>query len=177
VIFSPTALEGVFVLELERKEDERGFFARTWCQRELAAHGLAANVAQASIAQSRRRGTLRGLHYQASPKPDPKTVHCIRGRIHDVVVDLRAGSPTYRRWVAHELTADNGRIVYVPPGCAHGYQTLEDDCVVLYQISEFYEPELTRGVRWDDPAFGVVWPDASERVISARDLAFEPFRG
>jgi dTDP-4-dehydrorhamnose 3,5-epimerase len=167
--FVPTELPGVVVIEPDRRADDRGFFARTWCEREFAARGLAAAWVQCNVSFNRKAGTLRGLHYQADPHPEAKLVRCTMGAAFDVVADLRPDSPTYRRWAAVELTADNRRMVYVPAGCAHGFQTLCDDTELFYQMSETYYPELARGVRWDDPALGVEWPACADRVISDRD--------
>lgn len=172
--FEPTALPGVVVVEPERLEDERGFFARTWCTREFERHGLNPRLVQCSISFNARRGTLRGLHYQVAPDQEAKLVRCTMGAIYDVVVDLRPDSPTFRRWVAVELSADNRRMVYVPEGCAHGFQCLQDGCEVFYQMSVFYAPASARGVRWDDPAFGVVWPIAPP-IMSPRDRQYPDF--
>jgi dTDP-4-dehydrorhamnose 3,5-epimerase len=175
VIFTPTGLPDVFVIEPEPAVDERGLFARTWCERELAAQGLSPRLAQCSTSFNKRRGTLRGLHYQVPPFAESKIVRCTRGSIYDVVVDLRPGSPAFTRHVAVVLTADDRKAVYVPPGCAHGFQTLEDETAVLYLISEFYSPEHARGVRWDDPVFAIRWPPG-ERTLSARDRTYPDFR-
>ena len=172
MIFTETILPGAFIIDQERLEDPRGFFARTWCERECAAHGLNARIVQCSLSVNKRRGTLRGLHYQVPPHQETKLVRCTRGSIFDVVLDLRADSATYRRHVSVLLSAENGRMVYVPEGCAHGFQTLEDDTEVAYQMSEFYVPECARGVRWDDPAFGIEWPPA-ERIIIDRDRNYD----
>jgi dTDP-4-dehydrorhamnose 3,5-epimerase len=156
--FEETAVPGAFVVTPERAEDDRGFFARTWCRREFAGRGLNPDLSQCGVSWNRRRGTLRGLHYQADPHPEAKLVRCTRGAVFDVAVDLRPGSATFGRWAAAELTADNGRMLYIPEGCAHGFQTLDDDSEVFYQISAAYHPDLARGVRWDDPALNVAWP-------------------
>jgi len=169
--FVPTPLTGAFVVELEPIEDERGFFARSFCQNEFRARGLDPVVAQCNVSLNRNRGTLRGLHYQAPPHEEAKLVRCIRGAIWDVIVDLREGLPTRWKSFSTELTADNRRALYVPRGFAHGFQTLADDSEVLYQISEFYHPESSRGLRWDDPALGIRWP-LPEPVVSARDRAY-----
>jgi len=163
-----TELSGVFVVESALHTDERGFFARTWCRRELTDQGLETEVAQMSLAHSQRRGTLRGLHYQASPYSEVKWVTCIRGTVFDVVVDLRQGSKTWGRWVAVTLVDASPRTMYIPQGCAHGYLTLSDDCVLSYMMSEFYHPEAARGVRWDDPQLDIAWPEAVV-TISSRD--------
>lgn len=156
-------------------EDERGFFARTWCKEDFAARGLVAEFAQASVSFNRRRGTLRGMHYQAEPHAEIKLVRCIRGAIYDVVVDLRPDSATYCRWEAVELTADNRLTLWIPKGLAHGFQTLEDDTELSYQISAPHWPLAARGVRWDDPAFGIVWPQTAECVMSERDRGYQDF--
>ncbi len=158
----------------EPRRDERGFFARTWCREEFAAHGLNPNLVQCSISFNAKRGTLRGMHYQAMPHQEAKLVRCTRGAIYDVVLDLRPGSPTFGQWHAAELTADNRQMVYIPEGVAHGLQTLSDDTEVFYQISEFYHPESSRGVRWNDPAFGITWP-ISEPILSERDRGHSNF--
>ena len=171
-----TELPGAFVLESERAEDERGWFARVYDEAELEQRGLAARFAQGSIASNKERGTLRGMHYQAEPHAEAKLVRCIRGAVHDVIVDLRPASPTFKRWVAVELTAASGRMLYVPEGLAHGYLTLEDESETLYLISAPYAPEAARGVRWDDPAFGIEWPH-DPQVMSEKDRAWPDFSG
>lgn len=169
--FAPTPLAGAFLVELERLADERGFFARSYCEDEFRRHGLPPALAQCNVSWNRRRGTLRGLHYQAAPHEEAKLVRCTRGAIWDVIVDLRAGSPTRWRWHAAELNAENRLAFYVPEGFAHGFQTLADDTEVLYQMSEFYHPELARGLRWDDPKLGIRWPLA-EAIVSERDRSY-----
>jgi dTDP-4-dehydrorhamnose 3,5-epimerase len=171
VRFQETSLRGAFVLDPERREDERGFFARTWCREEFAAHGLADDWVQCNVSFNRRRGTLRGLHYQEPPWGEAKLIRCTLGALYDVIVDLRRDSPTFRRWAAVELTAANRRLLYVPAGFAHGFQTLADDTEVFYQMSEYYRPEAARGVRWDDPVLAVAWPDCSRRYLSPADQA------
>lgn len=175
MIFTETKLCGAFVVEPERHEDERGFFARTWCRREFEARGLDAGLAQCDISYNRKRGTLRGMHYQNPPHAEAKLVRCTRGAVYDVIIDLRPGSPTSGRWVAAELTETNRRMLYVPQGFAHGFQTLEDDTEVAYQVSEFYHPEAARCVRWDDPAFRISWP-LEVTVIAPRDRDCPDFR-
>jgi dTDP-4-dehydrorhamnose 3,5-epimerase len=175
VIFTPTALEGAFVIEPEPAADARGLFARTWCRRELEARGLEPAVAQCSTSFNKRKGTLRGMHYQAAPFAETKIVRCTRGSIHDVIIDLRPASPTFTRHVAVVLTAEDRKALYIPAGFAHGFQTLEDDTEVLYQISEFYSPEHSRGVRWDDPAFQIAWPP-DDRTMSERDRSYPDLR-
>ena len=171
MIFHETGLAGAHLIEIERLEDERGHFARTWSADEFALHGLSPRLAQCSVSWNRKAGTLRGLHYQRPPHAESKLVRVTRGRIFDVVVDLRPASPTRHRWFAAELDARGGLMMYVPEGFAHGFQTLEDDTEVSYQISVPYKPESAAGLRWDDPALAIDWPAADERVISARDRA------
>jgi dTDP-4-dehydrorhamnose 3,5-epimerase len=156
--FSPTTIAGAWIVDLERRGDERGYFARAWCQREAAAHGLDTNLAQINISANARRGTLRGLHFQAIPRAEAKVVSCTRGAILDVMLDLRPDSPSYLQWQGVELSGDNRRMLYIPPGCAHGFQSLTDNAELLYFMSEFYSPEHGRGVRYDDPAFAIDWP-------------------
>ena len=169
--FEATALEGAWLIDLEPKEDERGFFARTWCRQELAVRGLDVVIAQESLSVNRRLGTLRGLHFQRSPHEETKIVRCTRGAIYDVIVDLRPGSASYGLWQGFDLTAENRRALYVPKGFAHGFQTLTDDAEVAYQISTPYAPAAADGYRYDDPAFGIAWPLAVT-AISERDLAW-----
>lgn len=171
MIFKETRLAGAFLLEPERKTDERGYFARTFCEREFAQHGLHTRYVQCNVSFNQRKGTLRGMHFQAAPHEEAKLVSCIRGAIYDVIIDLRPGSKTYRRHVGETLSAGNGKAFYIPEGFAHGFQTLEDDSEVFYQMSQFYFPEAARGVRWDDPAFGIEWPPA-ERIIIPRDREY-----
>jgi dTDP-4-dehydrorhamnose 3,5-epimerase len=174
VIFLPTAVPGAFVVEPERREDARGFFARTWCAREFEAHGLDPRLVQCSVSFSKRRGTLRGMHYQAPPFAEAKLVRCTMGAIHDVVIDLRPASPAYRQHMAVTLTAESRRMLYVPEGCAHGFQTLADDTEVFYQMSAVHSPDHARGVRWDDPAFAIAWP-ADDRIMNERDRSYPDF--
>jgi dTDP-4-dehydrorhamnose 3,5-epimerase len=174
MLFTSTEIPDAFLVKPERIEDERGFFARTWCEREAAAHGLDPRIVQSSLSFNRRRGTLRGLHFQIAPHAENKLVSCSRGSIWDVVVDLRRDSPSYRRWQAFTLTDENLDAVFIPAGCAHGFITLADDSVVRYDISAFYAPAAARGARYDDPAFRITWPLAPI-VISPRDLGFPPY--
>jgi dTDP-4-dehydrorhamnose 3,5-epimerase len=169
MIFTETELKGAFIIELELRRDDRGFFARTWCKREFEEHGLVSNIAQSNCSFSKKAGTLRGMHYQAAPFEETKTIRCIRGAIYDVIIDLRPTSSTYKQWVAVELTEDNYKMLYVPKGFAHGFQTLTEDVEVIYHVSQFYSPESERGVRWNDPQFGIKWPDLSVRVMSEKD--------
>jgi dTDP-4-dehydrorhamnose 3,5-epimerase len=174
MIFKETELPGVFVVELERHADERGFFARTWCAREFAEHGLGAELVQANVSFNRRAGTLRGMHWQAEPHAEDKLVRVTAGAVWDVAVDLRPGSATYTRHVGVRLDARNRSALWIPKGFAHGFLTLEDATEVVYQMSAFYAPEAARGLRWDDPAFGIHWP-AEVRVISERDAGYPDF--
>ena len=175
MIFKETKLKGAFVLELEQLKDERGFFARSWCQREFEKRQLVANLVQCSVSFNRKRGTLRGLHYQAAPHAEAKLVRCTRGAIYDVIVDLRPESQTFKQWTAVELNAENRLQIYVPPGLAHGFQTLENATEVFYQMSELYEPSSAKGIRWNDPAFRIEWPTARTRILSARDQSYPNF--
>jgi dTDP-4-dehydrorhamnose 3,5-epimerase len=174
MIFSPTSLAGAYVVELEPHRDVRGFFARTWCRREFQEHGLDAELAQCSISYNPRRGTLRGMHWQTPPSEEAKLVRCTTGAIYDVIIDLRPESPTYLKHVGVELSQGDRRALYVPRGFAHGLQTLKDDSEVLYQISEFFAPEHTRGIRWNDPTFGIEWP-ISDPIILERDNSYPDF--
>jgi len=172
VIFTETELRGAFLIDLEPHSDERGFFARVWCEREFEQHGLSTKVVQCNVAYNHTKSTLRGMHYQAPPHAEIKLVRCTRGGVYDVIVDLRPESPTYLRWLGVELTAENRRTLYVPEGFAHGYQTLADETETYYQVSASYEPTAERGVRWDDPAVDIVWPQTERRIIAAKDLAW-----
>lgn len=169
--FTPTSLPGVWLVDLEPITDERGFFARTWCREEFAARGLEAELAQCNISWNARQGVLRGLHYQAEPHGEAKLIRCTRGAIHDVAVDLRPDSPARLNHIGVELSAENRRALYIPTGCAHGFQTLTPDTEVFYQMSHAFVPGAGRGVRWDDPALGIAWPDYP-RIISERDRAW-----
>jgi dTDP-4-dehydrorhamnose 3,5-epimerase len=174
--FSETELAGAFVIDLERREDERGFFARAWCEEEFAAQGLDTRVSQCNVSFNERRGTLRGLHYQVPPHAEVKIIRCTSGAVYDVIVDLRPESSSYTRWIGVELTAENRRMLYIPEGFAHGYVTLEDETETYYQVSAPYAPQAERGARWDDPAFGIEWPEADELVISEKDRNWPDFR-
>lgn len=171
--FTPTTLPGVCLIELERREDERGFLARTFCEKEFAAHGLNTHWPQCNLTLTRRRGMLRGLHFQADPKPEIKLVRCVAGAVFDVVVDVRRGAATFGRWAGVELSAENQRALYVPAGFAHGFQCLTDGCQLYYHMSEFYVPELARGLRWNDPQVNIPWPMA-DAVVSERDRQLPP---
>ncbi len=176
MIFTETKLKGAFVIEPEKLADERGFFARTFCRKEFEANGLNPNLVQCNISFNKKSGTVRGMHFQVKPYEEAKLVSCLRGAIYDVIIDLRPNSPTYRQWVAVELSGENFRLLYIPEGFAHGFQTLEDNTVVFYQMSDTYHPESSRGLRWDAPLFGIKWP-IKEMVISSRDLSFDDYAG
>jgi dTDP-4-dehydrorhamnose 3,5-epimerase len=175
MIFTETELRGAFVVEPERFGDERGFFAETYSRQEFEQHGLNPRVAQCNISFNTRKGTLRGMHFQSAPRAQAKLVRCTAGAIYDVAIDLRPDSATFTRWVGVELTAESRRMFFVPEGFAHGYLTLENDTEVLYQVSDGYAPECAGGVRWDDPAFGVVWPVGVE-VVNERDNSYADFK-
>lgn len=175
MIFEELSLPGAYLIRLEPREDERGFFARTFCAAEFSRQKLLSTFVQCNISFNSRRGTLRGMHFQQDPRPEGKLVRCVRGAAYDVVLDLRPQSPTYTRWHSLELTADNRLAVYVPPGLAHGFQTLADSTEILYQMSEFYVPELAGGVRFDDQAFAIEWP-VPEPILSDRDRSYPDFR-
>jgi dTDP-4-dehydrorhamnose 3,5-epimerase len=174
--FVETPLPGAWVIELELLGDERGWFARSFDAAEFKARGMSSEVAQCNASFNARAGTLRGMHYQADPRSESKLIRCVRGAIFDVAIDLRRDSPTYRRWHGVELSAENRRAFYLPVGLAHGFQTLTDDCEVLYQMGSPFVPDAARGVRWDDPAFGIEWPEhPGERTISEKDRAYPDF--
>jgi dTDP-4-dehydrorhamnose 3,5-epimerase len=175
VIRRETPIPGAYVLEPERKADERGFFARTWCGEEFASLGLEPRLAQCSVSYNLRAGTIRGMHFQREPHAEVKVVRCTAGSIYDVLLDLRPDSPGYLSWFSAELTAANRLSLYVPAGVAHGFQTLTEGSEVFYQISEPYHADLAGGVRWDDPTFGIRWP-LPDPVLSARDRDFPDFR-
>ena len=175
MIFKQTKFKGVFIIEMERLKDRRGFFARTFCKKEFKKHGLNPRILQCSISFNKKKGTLRGIHYQVSPHQEAKLVSCIRGAIYDVTIDLRPDSPTFKQWLAVELTADNHRMLYVPEGVAHGFQTLTDNTEVLYQMFELYYPECARGVRWNDPAIRIQWP-FKKCIISPKDQQCPDFK-
>jgi dTDP-4-dehydrorhamnose 3,5-epimerase len=175
MIFTETRLHGAFIIEPQPIEDARGFFARTFCVEEFSAHGLNAKLVQCNISFNKTRGTLRGMHYQAQPHSEVKLVRCTQGAIYDVIIDLRPESPTFKQWIGVELTAQNHRMLYVPEGFAHGFQTLEDNSEVFYQMSEFYHSDSARGVRWDDMQFNVAWPLAI-CIISDKDHSYADFQ-
>lgn len=172
--FTETRLKGAFIIEIEKLSDERGFFARSWCRKEFEAHGLTIQVVQANVSYNLKKGTLRGMHYQIAPYQECKLIRCTRGAIYDVIIDLRPDSPTYRKWTGVELTADNYTMFFVPEDFAHGFQTLTDETEITYQVSQFYTPGSEKGIRFDDPAFGIQWP-LEITVISDKDSAWPDF--
>jgi dTDP-4-dehydrorhamnose 3,5-epimerase len=175
MIFTETKLPGAYLIELEPQNDERGFFARAFCREEFEKHGLNPGVAQCNVSYNRRKGTLRGLHYQIAPFSEAKLVTCIAGSIYDVIVDLRPDSPHYCDWLAVKLSGRGSRaMLYIPENFAHGFQTLEDDTEVFYQMSQFYNPDAANGCRWNDPAFNITWPE-DHRIITERDRSFADF--
>jgi dTDP-4-dehydrorhamnose 3,5-epimerase len=171
MILRPTRIAGAFMMDVERHVDDRGSFARVWCARELEAAGFDSRLAQVSLSANTRRGTLRGMHYSVAPHAEAKIVRCVRGSIFDVLLDLRVRSPTRGTWISEGLSAQNGRALCIPEGVAHGFQTLEPDSDVLYEISEFYDASSARGVRWNDPRFDIEWPDR-DPILSPRDAAY-----
>ncbi len=173
--FTETTITGAYILDAERIADERGFFARTWARDEFVARGLNPDLAQCNVSYNHHKGTVRGMHWQAPPHAETKLVRCTQGGIYDVIVDIRADSPTYRQLVGVELTAENRRALYIPEGCAHGFQTLEDAAEVFYMITEQYTPAAARGMRWDDPAITITWP-LPISVISERDARYPDWR-
>ncbi len=174
MIFTETRLQGSFLVDLEKIEDSRGFFARTWCQRECEKFGINFKPVQCNLSYNKNKGTLRGMHFQSTPHEEAKLVSCIKGGIFDVIIDLRSDSPTFLHHFTTVLAAENHRMIYIPKGFAHGFQTLQDDTEVFYQMSEFYVSEYAQGVRWNDPAFGIQWPD-DVRLISDRDQHYHDF--
>jgi dTDP-4-dehydrorhamnose 3,5-epimerase len=176
MIFVETELKGAYLIELEKIEDHRGFFARTWCQEEFSRHGLNSRLVQCSVSFNKRKGTLRGMHFQIPPYEEAKLVRCTQGAIYDVFIDLRRNSATYKKYVSATLTSDNHRMLYIPEGFAHGFQTLADDTEIFYQMSQAFSAEHARGVRWNDPAFSIVWPE-DDRTILDRDQNYPDFNG
>lgn len=172
--FTETSLKGAFLIDPEKIEDPRGFFARTWCQRDFERHGISFQPVQSNMSHNKYKGILRGMHYQSAPHEEAKLVWCINGAIHDVIIDLRPLSPTFMQHLSVVLSAENRRILFIPEGFANGFQTLQNESDVFYQMSEFYAPEFAKGVRWNDPAFGIQWP-TDERLISDRDQSFPNF--
>ena len=176
MIFTETELKGAFLIEPDRTEDARGFFARTWCVEEFKAHGLDPRVVQCNISFNKKKGTLRGMHWQVAPHPEAKLVRCTMGALWDVIIDLRPASPTYQQHLGVELTPENRKMLFIPEGFAHGFQTLADNTEVFYQMSEFFAADCARGLRWNDPAFGIAWPPG-ERIINGRDSNYPDFKG
>jgi dTDP-4-dehydrorhamnose 3,5-epimerase len=174
MIFTETKLRGAFIVEAEQKHDERGFFARSWSQREWEEQHLNPQLVECNISFNHKKGTLRGMHYQRAPFAQAKLVRCTAGAIYDVIIDLRPDSPSFKQWVGVELTAANYRMLYIPEGFAHGFQTLEDNTEVFYQMSEVYRPDYAGGVRWNDPLFGITWP-LEEKIIFARDNSYPDY--
>lgn len=177
MIFTETILAGVYRIEPQILSDDRGFFARVFCENEFAEQGLQTHFVQSNISFNARRGTLRGIHYQVEPHGEVKIVRCTMGAIYDTLLDLRPHSPTFKQWYALELSAENRRMLYIPVGIAHGFQTLTDNSEVFYMMGEFYHPNSARGVRWDDPTFGIEWPTVDKRIISEKDENWPDFRG
>ncbi len=177
MIFDKLPLEGAYVVRFQKHEDERGSFARAWCKKEFAFHGLETEMVQANTACSRLKGTVRGMHYQVFPHSEAKLLRCIRGAVYDVMIDLRPGSPTYSSWYGIELGDRSDTMVYVPKGFAHGYMALADDTEVLYQVSEFYTPAAERGIRWNDPLFNIEWPAMEKIILSEKDGTWPDYAG
>jgi dTDP-4-dehydrorhamnose 3,5-epimerase len=175
MIFTETKLKGAFVLEIKKIEDERGFFGRSFCKKEMEAHGLNGNILQANVSLSKKKGTLRGMHYQLDPYQESKLIRCVRGAIFDVIIDLRKNSETYKQWFGVKLTPDNYKMLYCPEDFAHGFITLEDNSEVYYNVTQFYTPGAEAGIRWNDPAFNINWP-IDPRVISDKDSSHPDFK-
>jgi dTDP-4-dehydrorhamnose 3,5-epimerase len=174
MLFLETEIKGVFILEIKKLEDERGFFGRSWCKNEMENHGLNSNVVQANTSFSKLKGTLRGMHFQKHPFEESKLIRCTKGAIYDVIIDLRPSSPTFKKWLGIELTEDNYKMLYVPEKFAHGFLTMTNNCEVTYLVTQFYTPGSEAGIRWNDPVFGISWPD-EVRVISDKDKNFPDF--
>jgi dTDP-4-dehydrorhamnose 3,5-epimerase len=166
-------INGAYLIELEEHIDERGSFARQFCKKEFAAVGIDFDIKQCNISKNNKAGTLRGLHYQKEPYSEIKIVQCVKGSCFDVIVDVRQDSPTYLKWLSFELSERNNRMLYIPPGAAHGFQTLEDDTTLFYQLGEFFMPDYYKGIRWNDPKIGIKWPDCANRIINERDKNYE----
>lgn len=174
MIFTETKLKGAFIIDVQKLEDERGFFGRAWCKKEYEQHGLNPNIVQANISYNRKKGTLRGMHYQVAPFAECKTIRCITGSLFDVIIDIRPESPTFKQWIAVELTAENFKTIYVPEGFAHGFLTMADHTTVNYMVSGFYAPGAEAGIKFDDPAFNIAWP-MKPSIISDKDNALPYF--
>ena len=169
----PLEISGVFLIEFEEFKDERGSFARQFCKNEMKKYGIDFDIKQCNLSKNYKKGVLRGMHYQKEPYPEIKMVSCFKGGIYDVLVDIRKNSPTYLKWIGTNLTESNNKALYIPSGVAHGFQTLDDDTVVYYQLGEFFMPEYYSGVRWNDPAFGIEWPECNNRIMNERDKNYE----
>lgn len=174
MIFTETILKNAYVIELEKREDHRGFFARTWDEKEFEKHNLNSNLVQCNVSFSKKCGTLRGMHYQKKPFEESKVIRCVKGKIFDVIIDLRSSSSTFKKWFGVELTEENYKMLYVPEGFAHGFQTLEDNSEIIYQVSEFYTPKSELGIHWNDPAFNITWP-IEEKIITDKDNSWKLF--
>ena len=174
MIFTETILKNAYVIELEKREDHRGFFARTWDKKEFEEHNLNSNLVQCNVSFSKKCGTLRGMHYQKKPFEESKVIRCVKGKIFDVIIDLRSSSSTFKKWFGVELTEENYKMLYVPEGFAHGFQTLEDNSEIIYQVSEFYTPNSELGIHWNDPAFNITWP-IEEKTITEKDNSWKLF--
>ncbi len=176
MIFTETKLKGAFVVDVSRLEDDRGFFARTYCHNEFKQHGMVPEVVQANMSTNKVKGTFRGMHYQIDPYQETKLIRCIKGALYDVIIDLRHDSPTYKDWIGVELTEDNQRALFVPKDFAHGFVTLVDDTTAFYMVSQFYTPGAESGIRWNDPSFRIGWP-IEPRVVSQKDCNWDDFAG
>lgn len=174
MIFTETRIKGAYIIEIEKIEDKRGFFGRSWCTNEFEEHGLNPNICQANVSFSKKKGTLRGMHYQKAPYQEVKIVQCTRGSIFDVIIDLRKNSPTYKEWIGVELTQDSYQMLYIPEDFAHGFITMEDHCVVSYLMTHLYTPGSAAGIRWNDPAFNIQWP-FEPTILSEKDKSFPDF--
>lgn len=169
-------ITGSYLIELEEHMDERGIFARQFCKKELQKFGIDFDIKQCNISKNFKKGILRGLHYQKEPYPEIKMVSCFKGKIYDVILDIRKDSPSFLKWYATEISEKNNKIIYIPSGVAHGFQTLADDTIVYYQLGEFFQPEYYKGIRWNDPKFGIKWPECNSRIINERDANYELFK-
>jgi dTDP-4-dehydrorhamnose 3,5-epimerase len=174
MIFTETILKNAYVIELEKREDHRGFFARTWDKKEFEERNLNSNLVQCNVSFSKKCGTLRGMHYQKKPFEESKVIRCVKGKIFDVIIDLRSSSSTFKKWFGVELTEENYKMLYVPEGFAHGFQTLEDNSEIIYQVSEFYTPNSELGIHWNDHAFNITWP-IEEKIITEKDNSWKVF--
>jgi dTDP-4-dehydrorhamnose 3,5-epimerase len=174
MIFNHTTLNDAFLIDIEKREDSRGFFARAWDIKEFQQNGLNSNLVQCNISRSKKKGTIRGMHYQKYPHQEAKLIRCTKGKIYDVIIDLRPNSKSYKKWEGFELSSDNYKLLYVPEGFAHGFQSLEDNTEIFYQVSQFYTPEAEAGIRWDDSTFNISWP-LSSYIVSEKDSTWKKF--